>query len=152
MRELLRTEQARFISEKKKKTLCFKNFQTYPEKIIKNFDQNGFIVTTTKAPLSQGQSTSLVSLAFAQQPVEVKTNISRIDKKFLSSGTTEIKNRNSYFNNQTFIDIIQRFSSVLFFFIFPTTSVFIVILILAIFVKKHFENRIQYRLASPIVA
>lgn len=138
MRELLRTEQARFISEKKKKTFCFKNFQTYPEKIIKNFDQNGFIITTTKAPISH--STPLVSLAFAQPPVEVKTNISRIDKKFLSSGTTEIKNRNSYFNNQSFIDITQRFSSLLFFFIFPTTAMFIIILILVIFVKNHFEN------------
>ena len=146
------TDQARFITESRKKTLCYRFFHDYPERIVKNFDQTGFIITPTTSPITQEQMTPLISVAFVQPPVEVKANSSKADKKLISSGSNGIiKNKSSNLNDQSFIDITQSFSSFLFYFFLPTCAILIITLVFIIS-KRHFENRIQYRYANPLNA
>ena len=157
MRSLLKTNQARFISEKKRNSMCFKFFNDYPEKIIMNFDKNEFLqeTSTTSLPASQVQST--MNLAFVQPPFEVKTNKSKVDKKLVDSASNEIKSRASFINIQSFKDLFRSFSPFILYFMLPTCVMFIIILVFIIS-KTFGNNRIQYKKEnnlenrSPLIA
>ncbi len=157
MRSLLKTNQARFISEKKRNSMCFKFFNDYPEKIIMNFDKNEFLqeTSTTSLPASQVQST--MNLAFVQPPFEVKTNKSKVDKKLVDSASNEIKSRASFINIQSFKNLFRSFSPFILYFMLPTCVMFIIILVFIIS-KTSGNNRIQYKKEnnlenrSPLIA
>jgi len=157
VRSLLKTNQARFISEKKRNSMCFKFFNDYPEKIIMNFDKNEFLqeTSTTSLPASQVQST--MNLAFVQPPFEVKTNKSKVDKKLVDSASNEIKSRASFINIQSFKDLFRSFSPFILYFMLPTCVMFIIILVFIIS-KTFGNNRIQYKKEnnlenrSPLIA
>jgi len=157
VRSLLKTNQARFISEKKRNSMCFKFFNDYPEKIIMNFDKNEFLqeTSTTSLPASQVQST--MNLAFVQPPFEVKTNKSKVDKKLVDSASNEIKSRASFINIQSFKDLFRSFSPFILYFMLPTCVMFIIILVFIIS-KTSGNNRIQYKKEnnlenrSPLIA
>ena len=158
MRSLLKTNQARFISEKKRNSMCFKFFDDYPEKIIMNFDKNEFLqeTSTTSLPASQLQST--MNLAFVQPPFEVKTNKSKFDKKLVDSASNEIKSRASFINIQSFKDFFRSFSPFILYFVLPTCVMFIIFVLVFIISKTSGNNRIQYKKennlenCSPLIA
>jgi hypothetical protein len=157
VRDLLKTNQAMFISEKKRNSMCFKFFDDYPEKIIMNFDKNEFLqeTSTTSLPASQVQST--MNLAFVQPPFEVKTNKSKVDKKLIDSASNEIKSPASFLNIQLFKDLLRSFSPFILYFVLPTCVMFIMILVFIIS-KTSGNNRIKYKKEnnlenrSPLIA
>jgi hypothetical protein len=140
VKEMLETEQSRFISLQKKNFMCFKDFLDYPQRIIENFIQRYLIKPTSERTTSQfmSQSNHFVNIA-------PEVNKTRVDKK-VSNAKKSILFDIKQINEETANGFPDR--SFLIHFFIPTGFVLIVFFIFII-AQKFFENRNEYLYANP---